>query len=83
MTGKRWAKLMMDLPRFLRYHGGWLAPNIYYLGAAGSVVVNGIRISGASGIFKSFDYRLGEWEEGAKERRGKKGMGRGRKSVLM
>lgn len=36
-----------------------LAPNIYYLGAAGSVLVNGLRISGASGIYKSGDYRKG------------------------
>jgi len=41
------------------YHGGWLAPNIYFLGHAGSVLVNGIRISGASGIFKSHDFLLG------------------------
>lgn len=33
------------------FYGGWLAPNIYYLGAAGSVIVNGLRIAGASGIF--------------------------------
>ncbi|CED82393.1 RNA lariat debranching enzyme [Phaffia rhodozyma] len=44
------------------YHGGWLAPNIYYLGTSGSVLVNGIRISGASGIFKSHDYRKGFFE---------------------
>jgi len=44
------------------YHGGWLAPNIYYLGAAGSVLVNGVRISGASGIYKSGDYRKGRFE---------------------
>ena len=41
------------------YHGGWLAPNIYFLGHAGSVLVNGIRVSGASGIFKSHDFPLG------------------------
>lgn len=41
------------------YHGGWLAPNIYFLGHAGCVRVNGIRIAGASGIFKSNDFRLG------------------------
>lgn len=41
------------------YHGGWLAPNIYYLGAAGSVLVNGVRIAGASGIYKEHDYGKG------------------------
>lgn len=44
------------------YHGGWLAPNIYYLGAAGSVLVNGVRIAGASGIYKSHDYTRGHYE---------------------
>ena len=42
-----------------RYHGGWIAPNIYYLGHAGCVQVNGVRIAGASGIFKPQDYRQG------------------------
>lgn len=42
------------------YHGGWLAENIYYLGAAGSVIVNGLRIVGASGIYKDRDYHRGE-----------------------
>ena len=41
------------------YHGGWLAENIYYLGAAGSVMVNGFRIIGASGIYKDHDYGKG------------------------
>ena len=41
------------------YHGGWLAPNIYYLGRAGSVLINGIRISGASCIYKPKDYVKG------------------------
>ncbi|WVQ78964.1 hypothetical protein IAT38_001056 [Cryptococcus sp. DSM 104549] len=45
------------------YHGGWLAPNIYYLGAAGSVLVDGIRIAGASGIYKQFDYTKGHHEK--------------------
>ncbi|KAJ7856658.1 lariat debranching enzyme, C-terminal domain-containing protein [Mycena olivaceomarginata] len=45
------------------YHGGWLAPNIYYLGEAGCVRVNGLRIAGASGIFKSHDFTLGHFEK--------------------
>lgn len=44
------------------YHGGWLAPNIYYLGGSGCVRLNGIRIAGASGIFKDHDYNLGHYE---------------------
>ncbi|KAG1792186.1 uncharacterized protein HD556DRAFT_1381369, partial [Suillus plorans] len=44
------------------YHGGWLAPNIYFLGHAGCIQVNGIRIAGASGIFKSNDFSLGFYE---------------------
>jgi len=51
------------------YHGGWVAPNIYFLGFAGSVIlkkqlpdgsIDSIRISGASGIFKKHDYSAGE-----------------------
>ncbi|RSH81388.1 hypothetical protein EHS25_006920 [Saitozyma podzolica] len=45
------------------YHGGWLAPNIYYLGAAGSVLVDGLRIVGASGIYKDHDYGKGHFEK--------------------
>ncbi|KAI0328071.1 DBR1-domain-containing protein [Cubamyces sp. BRFM 1775] len=44
------------------YHGGWLAPNIYFLGHAGCVQVNGVRIAGASGIFKPGDFHLGHHE---------------------
>lgn len=43
-----------------RYYGGWLAPNIYFLGCAGSVLVNGMRITGSSGIFNSRHFSLGE-----------------------
>ncbi len=45
----------------IRYHGGWLAPNIYFLGHAGCVQVNGIRIAGASGIFQHYDFFQGMW----------------------
>ncbi|KAG8763300.1 hypothetical protein FRC12_008625 [Ceratobasidium sp. 428] len=44
------------------YHGGWLAPNIYYLGGSGCVKFGGLRVAGASGIYKSHDYRLGHHE---------------------
>ncbi|KAJ7251235.1 lariat debranching enzyme, C-terminal domain-containing protein [Mycena rebaudengoi] len=45
------------------YYGGWLAPNIYYLGEAGCVRVNGLRIAGASGIYKVTDFNRGHFEK--------------------
>eukprot|EP00172_Hildenbrandia_rubra_P002906 Plantae.Rhodophyta-Hildenbrandia_rubra.ctg41400.p1 GENE.Plantae.Rhodophyta-Hildenbrandia_rubra.ctg41400~~Plantae.Rhodophyta-Hildenbrandia_rubra.ctg41400.p1 ORF type:complete len:424 (+),score=55.08 Plantae.Rhodophyta-Hildenbrandia_rubra.ctg41400:220-1491(+) len=36
--------------------GGLVAPNIYYLGTAGVVWFNGLRIGGMSGIYASHDY---------------------------
>ncbi|KAH9812754.1 lariat debranching enzyme, C-terminal domain-containing protein [Melampsora americana] len=53
------------------FHGGWAAPNIYFLGVAGSVIlkktlpdgkVHKVRISGASGIYKRHDYKTGYHE---------------------
>lgn len=39
------------------YYGGWVAPKIYYLGAANVVNVGPLRIAGLSGIWSGSDYR--------------------------
>lgn len=44
---------------FDRYYGGWVAPNIYFLGFAGVVKFGNIRIGGLSGIYNERHYRLG------------------------
>ena len=45
------------------YYGGWVAPNIYYLGRSGVINVKGIRIAGVSGIFNKYDYFRGNFEK--------------------
>jgi lariat debranching enzyme len=48
---------MQELP-----FGGWVAPNIYYLGDAGAVRFGGLRLAGVSGIWAQHDYPLARWE---------------------
>ena len=42
--------------RELQY-GGWVAPNIYFLGEFGSIWINGVRITGISGIYNERTFR--------------------------
>src|SRR5690606_32734417 len=44
------------------YYGGWVAPDIYYLGAGGVINFGGIKIAGLSGIYKPDDYTAGRYE---------------------
>ena len=53
------------------HYGGWVAPNIYYLGAAGVInickrtsshSVSSLRIGGVSGIYSPHHYKLGRFE---------------------
>ena len=41
---------------FELYYGGWVAPNIYYLGAANVVRLGALRIAGLSGIWKGYNF---------------------------
>ena len=44
------------------YYGGWVAPNIYYMGASNVLHYKGLKIGGISGIYKAFDYHKGYFE---------------------
>jgi lariat debranching enzyme len=47
---------------FELYYGGWVAPNIYYMGAANVLKVGPLRIVGMSGIWKGYNYRKPHYE---------------------
>ncbi|KIW13695.1 hypothetical protein PV08_08886 [Exophiala spinifera] len=47
---------------FELYYGGWVAPNIYYLGAANVIRLGPLRIAGLTGIWKGYDYRKPHFE---------------------
>lgn len=40
-----------------RYYGGWVCPNIYFMGQSGVVWYKGLRIAGISGIFNGGDFQ--------------------------
>lgn len=44
------------------YYGGWVAPSIYYLGAANVVRFGDLRIAGLSGIWKGYNYKKPHFE---------------------
>lgn len=46
-----------------RHYGGWVCPNIFYLGSSGVVNFGGLRIAGISGIHHPRDYRIGYYEK--------------------
>ncbi|KAH9845028.1 Lariat debranching enzyme, C-terminal domain [Teratosphaeria destructans] len=47
---------------FELYYGGWVAPNIYYMGAANVLRLGPLRIAGMSGIWKGYNYRKPHFE---------------------
>lgn len=45
-----------------RYHGGWVAPGMFFLGLSGCVKFGGLRIGGISGIYNDRHYNSGYFE---------------------
>lgn len=44
------------------HYGGWVAPNIYYMGCSNVIRYKGLRIGSISGIWNSQDYECGYYE---------------------
>lgn len=44
------------------YYGGWVAPNIYYMGAANVLRLGGVRIAGLTGIWKGYNFKKPHYE---------------------
>ena len=44
------------------YYGGWVAPNIYYMGAANVLRLGPIRVAAMSGIWKGYNYNKNHYE---------------------
>ncbi|KAF2739990.1 DBR1-domain-containing protein [Polyplosphaeria fusca] len=44
------------------FYGGWVAPRIYYMGAANVIRLGPLRIAGLSGIWKGYSYRKPHFE---------------------
>ena len=47
---------------FELYYGGWVAPNIYYMGASNVLRLGPLRIAALSGIWKGYNYRKPHYE---------------------
>lgn len=47
---------------FELHYGGWVAPNIYYLGAANVIKLGPLKIAGTSGVYKKYDYQKPHFE---------------------
>lgn len=47
---------------FELFYGGWVAPKIYYLGAANVIKLGDLKIAGMSGIFNFHDYKRPHFE---------------------